>query len=262
MRVTRCHSALVISRKVWPPRLETPALAKQPSTWPNSSSVRAKAASTAASSPTSHCSARIFRPVAFSVSAAAAFFATLVPQIAMSAPACAMAWAMPRPMPLLPPVTSATLPVRSNGLYATCPLLQTFRESIVTAIRRFGKLAAAKFLARLAATGRPGHDPDCRQQRRPSYQPAEDRQWLAHHIHRPEPQHPEGGRSGAAVRGALSDGVPGGKTGGRRGASAFPSGGPVPGCRPGFRPPGPARRRRHRRALHGCLFRLRSYRRL
>jgi hypothetical protein len=38
-------------------------LAKQPSTWPNVSRVRAKAVSTAASSPTSHSSVRILRPV-------------------------------------------------------------------------------------------------------------------------------------------------------------------------------------------------------
>ena len=40
----------------------------------------------------------------------------MVPQMAMSDPASAMACAMPRPMPPLPPVTSATFPVRSNGL--------------------------------------------------------------------------------------------------------------------------------------------------
>ena len=35
-----------------------------------------------------------------------------------AAPAWAIASAMPSPMPLLPPVTSATLPLRSNPLYA------------------------------------------------------------------------------------------------------------------------------------------------
>ena len=48
---------------------------------------------------------------------AAAFLVALVPQMATSAPASASARAMPRPMPLLPPVTRATLPVRSKGLY-------------------------------------------------------------------------------------------------------------------------------------------------
>ena len=37
-------------------------------------------------------------------------------EMTMSAPAWAIASAMPRPMPPLPPVTSATLPVRSKGL--------------------------------------------------------------------------------------------------------------------------------------------------
>ena len=45
-----------------------------------------------------------------------ALFAALVPHMAMSAPAWAMAIAMPSPMPRLPPVTSATLPVKSKAL--------------------------------------------------------------------------------------------------------------------------------------------------
>ena len=50
-----------------------------------------------------------------------AFLAALVPQMATSAPASATACAIPRPIPLLPPVTSATSPVRSKGLYMrTC----------------------------------------------------------------------------------------------------------------------------------------------
>ncbi len=51
----------------------------------------------------------------------------LVPQMQTAAPAWAMASAMPRPMPLLPPVTSATLPVRSNPGYAMRAL--SFGES-------------------------------------------------------------------------------------------------------------------------------------
>ena len=39
-----------------------------------------------------------------------------VPQMQTSAPASAMASAMPKPIPPLPPVTSATLPVRSKPL--------------------------------------------------------------------------------------------------------------------------------------------------
>ena len=115
---TRRHSSLFISANEVPPlRPLTPALAKQPSTRPSTFTVSAKAASTAASSETSHTSARTLRPVSASSAWAAAFLVGLVPQIATSAPASASARAMPRPMPLLPPVTRATLPVRSKGLY-------------------------------------------------------------------------------------------------------------------------------------------------
>src|SRR5262249_16813047 len=53
-------------------------------------------------------------PCPVSFLSAASFFASLVPQMHTLAPAWARASAMPRPMPLLPPVTSATLPVRSK----------------------------------------------------------------------------------------------------------------------------------------------------
>src|SRR6185436_6759991 len=114
---TRRHSSLLISRNEAVPRPLTPALAKQPSIRPSLLRVSAKAASTAFSSETSHSSATTLRAPAASSDFAAAFFFALVPQIATSAPAWASARAMPRPMPLLPPVTRATLPVRSKGLY-------------------------------------------------------------------------------------------------------------------------------------------------
>ena len=50
-----------------------------------------------------------------SVASALAFFSGFWPQIATLAPAAARPSAMPRPMPPLPPVTSATLPVRSKS---------------------------------------------------------------------------------------------------------------------------------------------------
>src|SRR5215468_9083927 len=112
-----------MSRKVAVPRPLTPALAKQPSTRPSLAIVSAKAASTACSFETSHSSASTLRPVASSSTLAAAFFFAFVPQIATSAPAWASARAMPRPMPLLPPVTRATVPVRSKGLYTGVPRL-------------------------------------------------------------------------------------------------------------------------------------------
>ena len=92
-----------------------PALAKHESTLPSASRVSAKAASTWASSPTSQRTATVFVPNVARASAAAAFLASFVPQMATSAPAWARASAMPRPMPLLPPVTRAACPLRSKG---------------------------------------------------------------------------------------------------------------------------------------------------
>ena len=119
-RSTRRHSSDVISTNAGP-RPPTPALAKQASTRPSSSTVRASAASTCASSPTSQRSASTRPPWGRSVVAAAAFFASSVPQMQTAAPAAASASVIPRPMPLLPPVTSATLPRRSKGAYAIHP---------------------------------------------------------------------------------------------------------------------------------------------
>jgi hypothetical protein len=114
--MTRRHSSVVISMKEFTPRRPaTPAFTKQESTRPCAASVSANARSTAVSSDTSHRSA-VARPPSFCRrSSAARFLSSLVPQMATAAPDCASASAIPRPIPLLPPVTSATLPVRSNG---------------------------------------------------------------------------------------------------------------------------------------------------
>src|SRR4051794_31552977 len=90
------------------------ALAKQASMWPNRSTVSATAPSTAASSETSQRSASTPVPCSSSAFSAARFLSALVPQMATSAPWPARAWAMARPIPLLPPVTSATLPSSEN----------------------------------------------------------------------------------------------------------------------------------------------------
>ena len=97
-----------------------PALAKQLSTLPSVATVVANVSSTlvliadVADQVEHACASRGGR----AGPAAPSFFAALVPQMATSAPCSAKASAMPRPMPLLPPVTRATWPVRSNGLYA------------------------------------------------------------------------------------------------------------------------------------------------
>ena len=56
-------------------------------------------------------------PSADSFSTAAWLAASLRPQTAMLAFDAAKASAMPRPMPRLPPVTKATLPLKSKGVY-------------------------------------------------------------------------------------------------------------------------------------------------
>src|SRR6185503_14333904 len=66
------------------------------------------------SSVRSACRANVLPPSCFT---AAAFFALSRPAMATAAPACASPRAMPRPMPPLPPVTSAALPLRSNTLF-------------------------------------------------------------------------------------------------------------------------------------------------
>ena len=92
----------------------TPELAKQLSTRPKVSRVAANADSTCSSSPTSHTNAAAFAPSASIVATAAVFLEAFVPQIAIDAPAFASPSAIPSPMPELPPVMSATWPVRSK----------------------------------------------------------------------------------------------------------------------------------------------------
>jgi hypothetical protein len=92
-----------------------PALATRMSRPPNALTVSAIMRRTWSPSFTSAASATARPPSPSSSASAAAFFASLRPAIATSAPARAKPLAMPRPMPPLPPVTSATLPLRSNG---------------------------------------------------------------------------------------------------------------------------------------------------
>ena len=91
-----------------------PAFAKQPSTRPNRSSVAAIADLTEAGSLTSQTRLSTLPLQPAMVAAAFLFFSALRPQIETSHPAAASAWAMPSPMPPLPPVMMATRPVRSK----------------------------------------------------------------------------------------------------------------------------------------------------
>src|SRR3954449_4667117 len=93
-----------------------PALAKQPSTRPKASSVAAIAVFTDAGSETSQTRLSTLPRMLAIDAAAALFFSALRPQIETLHPAAARACAMPRPMPPLPPVITATRPLRSKML--------------------------------------------------------------------------------------------------------------------------------------------------
>src|SRR5438067_2189474 len=105
-----------------------PALAKHASTRPNCASVSANAASTALRSLTSQILVSNRPPWARSCVAAFAFFSAFRPQIDTAQPAAASASAMPRPIPPLPPVTTATRPDRSK--LPTPLALQSFPISV------------------------------------------------------------------------------------------------------------------------------------
>src|SRR6266702_629856 len=96
-------------------RMLMPALLTRMSIPPSSSLTRATIAATAALSVTSATTEMALAPLRSNSTTAAADFASLRPTIAIAAPASANPLAMPSPMPPLPPVITATLPMRSNG---------------------------------------------------------------------------------------------------------------------------------------------------
>src|SRR4051794_38334397 len=91
-----------------------PALANSESTLPCRRRVLAMAASIWASSPMSHRSHVASTPRAESSATAFSLRSSLRAQIATEAPASATPFARPSPMPVLPPVTTTTRPVRSS----------------------------------------------------------------------------------------------------------------------------------------------------
>ena len=92
------------------------ALLTTMSSRPSSRIVRSTAASTASGWRTSAASGRQRRPVAAAIcSAAAARFSGLRLTIATSAPCRARASAIPRPIPVPPPVIRATLPENKDS---------------------------------------------------------------------------------------------------------------------------------------------------
>src|ERR1700716_399005 len=108
------HCSSVRSMKACRPPPPIPALAKQPSTRLKLSRVAAIAALTEAGSLTSQMAVCTLPEQPAIVAAALLFFSGLRPQIETLHPAAASGCAMPRPMPPLPPVMTATRPVRSK----------------------------------------------------------------------------------------------------------------------------------------------------
>src|SRR6202041_2001952 len=109
------HCSSVRSIKACRPPPPMPALAKQPSTRPKRSSVAAIADLTEAGSLTSQIRVSTLPALPAIDAAALLFLSALRPQIEMLHPLAASACAMPRPIPPLPPVMTATRPVRSKS---------------------------------------------------------------------------------------------------------------------------------------------------
>src|SRR5882762_9692644 len=105
-----------------------PALFTRMSRRPHWSSVDLTSALTDVSSATSTGIASACPP---SWRTAAADFDWLRPATTTRAPAAARPWAMPSPMPPLPPVTTATLPLRSNIGPSECILPEVVRRNVM-----------------------------------------------------------------------------------------------------------------------------------
>jgi hypothetical protein len=81
---------------------------------PSSARLRAKAVSSALTSRTSAATAQTRAPSARSSTAAASSFCCVRPQMATLAPSAPKFFAMPRLMPLPPPVTKTVLPLKAS----------------------------------------------------------------------------------------------------------------------------------------------------
>src|SRR5258708_6050086 len=109
-------------------RILVPALLTRMSIRPSSRLARSIMAPTAFLSVTSAAIDIALPPSCLISATAASDFAALRPTMVMAAPAFASPRAMPSPMPPLPPVTIATLPVRSNNGFVMM-LPDSLRES-------------------------------------------------------------------------------------------------------------------------------------
>src|SRR6185436_20288810 len=134
--ITLFHSAM--SSACGGLRILMPALLMRMSIRPSSPATRPAMAATESLSVTSAATAIAVAPPCLSSATASADLASLRPTTAIAAPACASPRAMPSPMPPLPPVTMATLPVRSKGravmvvvLSSSCPGLSRASTSFL-----------------------------------------------------------------------------------------------------------------------------------
>jgi hypothetical protein len=139
----RSQSSSVLLVKGMPGGAAMPALLTRMSSLPIVSRTRSTIALTSAELVTSVFIAMTLRPSAFTSSATFSAFSTWMSGIAMSAPSRAIASTMPRPMPLPPPVTTATLPAnRMRSPFAARTSRQVFRRAHDTTAARTGQLVA------------------------------------------------------------------------------------------------------------------------
>src|SRR5881296_594552 len=120
----RSQSSSVLFVNGMPGGPAAPALLTRMSILPNVSRVRSTIVLTSAALVTSVFMARTLRPSPLTSPATFSAFSTWMSGIATSAPSRAIASTMPRPIPLPPPVTTATLPssrMKSPSIYSRCP---------------------------------------------------------------------------------------------------------------------------------------------
>src|SRR3981189_3613295 len=115
-------------------RMLVPALLTRISSRPNFFTAALISARHDSAVVTSTATASALAPAAASFLTAAALFASSRPAMTIAAPASARPCAMPKPMPPLPPVTTATRPLRSKSAISIA-LRQT---PVIRSLRRGG----------------------------------------------------------------------------------------------------------------------------
>src|SRR5213080_740913 len=147
----RSQSSSVLFMNGMPGGEAIPALFTSTSMRPSTSRVRSTMSFTSALLVTSHFIARTLRPSAFASSAVFSALRTWMSGIAMSAPSFAIASAMPRPMPLPPPVTIATFP-SSRAMHSSVDIISAPEGHMTTHTLRsrnwFGRMDLDGFATR------------------------------------------------------------------------------------------------------------------